>query len=63
MLTLVASLQLAATASTTPMLRAVGRPVFSSRRHPPWGPSCAASLGPPVIKLLQKLVPDPATLP
>ena len=40
---------LAATASTTPMRCApVGRPALSvaqSRRHPPWGPSSAASGG------------------
>ena len=49
MLTLVASALLAVTASTTPMRCApVGRPALSvaqSRRHPPSGPSCAASGG------------------
>ena len=49
MLTLVASALAGGDSSTTPMRCAlVGRSVFQaawSRRHPPWGPSCAASGG------------------
>ena len=49
MMTLVASALAAATALTTPMCCAPGgRPApwaARSRRHPPWEPSCAASVG------------------